>query len=220
MAKTIDLQKAIEQVKTFEAELTFMEKNKAPESMLSDKKAAIAELQTVLLENESQVKCTELITALEPIKASVVNAVKSTKSSFPLNIRFRFENGELSKFTVTAAVASSGGGSGSRSTGTLTFITGKVFPETVQCNYKAKRDFKSVGEGMPEGAVYKSYKDAAHSVLQNIYPELWKMFNSKADGGKYHSASAHDLLQRMVKIDIDNYFASEGVVNGPKVDEK
>ncbi len=217
MAKTIDLQKAIETVAVFRTELAFMEKASAPKQMVADKKAAIAELEIVLAENESQVKCTELISGLEQVKADVVRIVKSTKSDFPLNIRFRFESGELSKFTVTAAVASSGGGSGSRSTGTLTY-NGKEFPRNVSCNYSAKKDFVRTGT-LEKGVVFKSYKDAAMAALGTV-PEAKKLYDSKADNAKYHSASAHDVLNRMFKWDIDNFFDSEGVVNGPKADEK
>lgn len=215
MAKTIDLAKLIESRNDLTAELEWMTGQKAPKSMLAKKQKAIDEINSVLAENESQVKCAELMTALEPVKESVAQAVKATGSQFPVNIRFRFENGELSKFTVAASVAGSDSGSGSRSTGTLTFKSGSVFPETVSCNYSAKKEFHSVGDGMPSDAVYKSYKEAATAVLKNIYPDLWKLYESGADNKKYHSASAHDLLNRMIKVNIDDFFTVKGTVNGP-----
>ena len=216
MSKTIDLQKAIETKSDLQDELTFLENAKAPKSMLDKKRVAISELDTLLSENESAVKCTELISALEPIKAEIVNAVVNTKSDFPLNIRFRFEGMVLSKFTVTAAVAS-GSGSGTRTTGTLTY-DGTALPKNVSCNYKSKKDFAVTGK-LVKGTVYRSYKDAAMAVLSCI-PELKKMYDAGMDNKKYHSASAHDVLYRMISVDIDQLFARSGVVNGPATDEK
>jgi hypothetical protein len=214
MTKTTDLKKAIDEKATFLVELEFLVANNAPESMLKVKRTAIAELETVLQDNEAVVKCDALTTALETVKTSVERIVKETGSGFPLNIRFRFDKGTLEKFTVTAAVSSGAGSGGTRSSGTLTY-NGKKFPKEVHCNYSAKKEFSAAVVQLDSKAVFKSYKAAAESVLSTIYPSLWKLYMGKADGEKYHSASAHDLLKRMVKVEIDEYFTREGNVNGP-----
>ena len=94
MTKTTDLKKAIDDKATFLVELEFLVANKAPESMLKIKRAAIADLETVLADNEAVVKCDALTTALETVKTNVERIVTDTGSGFPLNIRFRFDNGQ------------------------------------------------------------------------------------------------------------------------------
>jgi hypothetical protein len=220
----IDYAELTEQHTDLIEELEFLKKSGAPKGMLSKKTKAIDKIAAVIEENKTEVQCDLLFKALETVQASLLKTVTDLGITFPVNVRFRFDSGKLVKSTVSAAVSGSSG-SGTRSSGTLTY-NGKTFPLTVACNWSDKRDFESASKSgaagykqIAEGREFKSYKEAAETVLQHEYPEVWTRYNSNFDNSKYHAASAHQLLQRMLKIDIDLYFTKTGTVNGPAAEE-
>jgi hypothetical protein len=191
-----------------------METAKAPKEMVADKKAAIESITAVVAEHATEAKVEVVQADMEAVKVSLAAVIKKHAVDFPVNVKFRFEKGLLVKFTVTSSISGGGSGSGSRSTGTLTY-NGTAFPQSVSCNYSDKKDYTAAVKNLPDGVVFKNWKSAAESILETVYPDVWKRYSSGADNNKFHASSAHVLLERMLKIVIDSYFTVVGTVNGP-----